>query len=732
MLASLNHANLSFGPQDVLKDVTWALQEDECWGVIGRNGAGKSTLFKVLLGQLELDGGTVVRPTAERGIRMGHYAQDLVPETQGTVLEETLAAFAEVEATRHEMHELEHRMAEPDPEEGLEAVLERYQTVQEHFERLDGFTIRARAEGILFALGFSPEMLDNKVTELSGGQCCRVMLAKAILQGQDLLLLDEPTNHLDLPSLRWLEGFINDTQAAVAVISHDRYFLDRIATSILEIELGRSRCYEGNYTDFMDKKEQELEIAERHFERQQDYIKKQEEYIRRNIAGQNTKMAQGRRTHLGKLSRLEKPLKDRRRIKFAFPETQRSGDTALVLEQVSVGWDGKPLFDPLEHFQVKRGQKLAIVGLNGTGKSTLLKAITGEIPFISGGARLGSQVKLGYFDQHHRNLDPRNTVYQQIQAVLPMAPKQDVLGFLAKFQFRGDEVDKPVTVLSGGERARLSVATLIREGVNLLLLDEPTNHMDIHSMEAMEDTILSFTGAVVLVTHDRYLLGRVADSLLRIHEHLAEFKDGGYEDNQAWVDLDMAKESDEPEAEPAAEAEPVRDARGRTPSGKNQPAKTGKQHSGQASKQQSDQTGKQQPNQTGKHQPAQGDKLTHEQANGTPLAQADKQASQGRQPGSGKGRQQPASPAKPQPIDRERQKVLKRWERKVQEAETQVADLEHRLAAVGVELAAMDPGDWQAFSTRLEVQKTLETDLAYAMTAWEEAQSALELAQGRG
>jgi len=654
MLASLNHANLSFGPQDVLKDVTWALQEDECWGVIGRNGAGKSTIFKVLLGELELDGGTVVRPTAERGIRMGHYAQDLLPATHGTVLEETLAAFGEVESIRHEMRELEHRMAEPGVE--LDAIMVRYQTLQEQFERLDGFTIRARAEGILFALGFSPEQLESKVMELSGGQKCRVMLAKAILQGQDLLLLDEPTNHLDLPSLRWLESFINDTQAAVAVISHDRYFLDRIATSILEIELGRSRSYEGNYTDFMEKKEQELEIQERHFERQQDYIKKQEEYIRRNIAGQNTKMARGRRTHLGKMARLDKPLKDRRRIKFSFPETQRSGDTALVLDKVTVGWDGKPLFQPMEHFQVKRGQKLAIVGLNGTGKSTLLKAIQGEIPFITGAARLGSQVKLGYFDQHHRNLDARNTVYQQIQGVVPMAPKQDVLGFLAKFQFRGDEVDKPVTVLSGGERARLSVATLIREGVNLLLLDEPTNHMDIHSMEAMEDTILSFTGAVVLVTHDRYLLGRVADSLLRIHDGQAEFKEGGYEDNQAWVDLDVGIEPDEP-VEPLAEPAP----------------RNGK-------------------------------------------AEAAKAAAK--------------APARSQPIDRDRQKTIKRWERKVKEAETEVAELERRLAAIGAELAAMDPGDWQAFSARLDAQKTLETDLAYAMTEWEEAQTALEEAQG--
>ncbi len=673
MLASLNHANLSFGPHQVLRDVTWALQEDECWGVIGRNGAGKSTLFKILLGELEVDEGTVVRPSAERGIRMGHYAQDLEPRTDGTVLEEALSAFGAAEATGREMHDLEHQMAELSAARGaghcpdLEAIMARYQVVQEQFERLGGFTIRARAESILFALGFTPGQLEENVHELSGGQKCRVMLAKAILQGQDLLLLDEPTNHLDLPSLRWLEEFINGTTATVAVISHDRYFLDRIATSILEIELGRSRVYEGNYTDFIEKREQELEVAERHYERQQDYIKKQEEYIRRNIAGQNTKQARGRRTHLAKLQRLDKPLQDRRRVKFAFPETQRSGDTALVLDKVVVGWDGKALFEPIDHLQVKRGHKLAIVGLNGTGKSTLLKAITEEIPFIAGTARLGSQVKLGYFDQHHRNLDARNTVFQQIQAVVPLAPKQDVLGFLAKFQFRGDEVDKPVTVLSGGERARLSVATLIREGVNLLLLDEPTNHMDIPSMEAMEDTILAFSGAVVLVTHDRYLLGRVAESLLRIHEGRAEFREGSYEDNQAWVDLDVGHEpleAEEPEPAPAPE----------------RPAQV-------------------------------------------------KGAGKGR-PGPAPGKGEAEGPApKAQPIDRDKQKTIRRWERKVQEAEAGVTGLEQQLGALAKELAAQDPADWQAFGAKLDRQKALETELAYAMAEWEAAQTALEKAQ---
>ncbi|MBL0313296.1 MAG: ABC-F family ATP-binding cassette domain-containing protein [Holophagaceae bacterium] len=650
MLASLNHVSLAFGPHEVLKDVTWALEEGECWGLIGRNGAGKSTIFKLLLGQLEADKGTVVRPTKERGIRMGHYAQDLVPESGGTILEETLAAFGDVEKLQHEMRELEHRMSEAGVD--LDAVLARYQDATEAFERFDGFSIRARAESILQALGFAQDQFEKPVDALSGGQKSRVMLAKAILQGQDLLLLDEPTNHLDLPSLRWLEDFVADSTATVVVVSHDRYFLDKIATSILEIELGKSRGYEGNYSEFMEKKEQELELAERHFERQQDYIKKQEEYIRRNIAGQNTKQARGRRTHLAKLDRIANPLRDRRKVKFSFPETTRGGDVALVLENAAVGWDGKPLYKPLEQLQIKRGQKLGIVGLNGTGKSTLLKAIAGEIAFITGQARLGSQVKIGYFDQHHKNLDPRNNVFQQIHAVNPRAVKQDVMGFLAKFSFRGDEVEKPVTALSGGERARLSIATLIRDGVNLLLLDEPTNHMDIPSMEAMEDTILSFSGAVVVVTHDRYLLGRVADSLLRIHENLAEFREGGYEENQDWVDLDLT--ADEPDEEPSPKS--------------------------QVSSPKSQVTG--------------------------PKSQ---------------------DSSKPRPVDKEAQKAFKRLERKAQEAEARVGELEEKIAALSSEMAVMDPNDWQAFTAKLDEQKNMESELAYAMNAWEVAQGALEM-----
>jgi ATP-binding cassette subfamily F protein 3 len=662
MLASLNHVDLRFGPQEVLKDVTWAIQEGECWGVIGRNGAGKSTVFKLLLGQLEADSGTVVKPTKERGIRMGHYAQDLVPDTQGSVLEEALAAFGDVEKLQHEMRELEHRMGEADAD--LDEVMERYQKVTEAFEHLDGFTIRARAESILQSLGFSAVDFECAVETLSGGQKSRVMLAKAILQGQDLLLLDEPTNHLDLPSLRWLEGFIQDTDATVAVISHDRYFLDKIATEILELELGRSRAYDGNYSEFMEKKEQELELLERHYEQQQAYIKNQEEYIRRNIAGQNTKQARGRRTHLSKLDRIQKPLKDRRKVKFSFPETQRSGDVALVLENASVGWGGKPLYAPLEQLQIKRGQKMGIVGLNGTGKSTLLKAISEEIPFITGRARLGSQVKLGYFDQHHRNLDPRNTVFQQIHGVTPQAMKQDVLGFLAKFQFRGDEVDKPVTALSGGERARLSIATLIRHGVNLLLLDEPTNHMDIPSMEAMEDTILSFSGAAIVVTHDRYLLGRVADSLLRIHEGKAEFREGGYEDHQAWVDLDLSADTESGSPEPEA-----------------------------------------------------------------PRKSVSPQAKQSSAPKPQSPATAPILPPKPTAIDKDKQRAVKRFEKHVAEAEAKVADLEAKLGDLQKEMAAMDPADWQAFSAKLDAQKTLEADLAYAMSDWEAAQGALEDAQ---
>jgi len=665
MLASLNHAHLSFGPLEVLKDITWALEEGEAWGVIGRNGAGKSSLFKLLLGQFEPDKDTVVRPTKERGVRLGYYSQDLEPATNGDMLEETLSAFGNVEQLAHEMRQLEHAMAEPSGDLG--PIMARYQAAQEAFERLDGFSIRARAESILFNLGFSKEMLEKNVRELSGGQKCRVMLAKAILQGQDLLLLDEPTNHLDLPSLRWLEDFVQNASAAVAVISHDRYFLDSVATSILEIENGCSRAYSGNYTEFMEKKEAEMEAAEKAFELQQAYIKKQEEYIRRNIAGQNTKQARGRRTHLAKLDRLEKPLKERRRVKFNFPETLRSGDAALLFENTSVGWGGKALFAPIERYQLRRGQKLGIVGLNGTGKSTLLKAIAGQIPFVDGHCRLGSQVKLGYFDQHHGNLDMRNNVFQQIQAVSsPLATKQDILGFLAKFQFRGEDVEKPLSVLSGGERARLSVATLIRQGCNLLLMDEPTNHMDIQSMEAMEDTLIAFEGAVALVTHDRYLLGRVADCLLRIHDNKAEFRDGGYEDNQGWVDLDLGG------------AELAQDNASVSPSKKpNKP-----QASEAASKQSA--------------------------ASVSNEKRTDKR------------------PA----IDKEKQRLAKKLEKKLAEMETKISGLEAQIDQLNESLAHTDPSDWKGFTEKTQALKQAEEELMYAMLDWEKLHGELEEGSG--
>jgi ATP-binding cassette subfamily F protein 3 len=664
MLASLNHVHLSFGPREVLSDISWALEADEVWGVIGRNGAGKSTLFKLLLGYLEADKGTVVRPTAERGIQAGYYSQELEPATNGNILEETLSAFEDVEKLVHEMRELEHAMAEGG--DGLESALAKYQKAQEAFERLDGFTIRARAESILFNLGFSPEMLLVGVHELSGGQKCRMMLAKAILQGRDLLLLDEPTNHLDLPSLRWLEGFVQNTPASVAVISHDRYFLDSVADSILELEGGRSRIYEGNYTEFMEKKEAEIEAAEKAFGLQQSYIKKQEEYIRRNIAGQNTKQARGRRTHLAKLKRLERPLKDRRKIKFKFPDTLRCGDVALVFDNASAGWNDLPLFEPIERFQVRRGQKLGIVGLNGTGKSTLLKAIASQIPFTLGQCSLGSQVVLGYFDQHHRNLDKRNNVFQQIQAVsAPLATKQDILGFLAKFQFRGDDIEKPVSVLSGGERARLSVATLIRQGCNLLLMDEPTNHMDIQSMEAMEDTLLAFEGAVALVTHDRYLLGRVADSLMRIHDGKVEFREGGYEDNQAWVDLDLGVEKQE-------------EIVGRKAKNPNKEVVAP--------------PNKPQPKSRPKPQP---------------------------QPKA-------ASGAKGISVEKEQQKWVQRLEKKLKEAEAKISSMESQIAHLNEQLSQADPGDWKSYQEKAQSIRQVEEDLMYAMQDWEALHSALE------
>lgn len=646
MLASLNHASVSFGSNIILKDVTWAIKGNEHWGVIGHNGAGKSTVFKALLGAIELSSGTVVKPVIERNVRVGYYAQDLLPQTDGTVLEEVLSTFVEVETASREMRKLEELMSSDRSD--LELIMNRYQIVQEKFDILDGFSIKSKAESTLFSLGFTKDILQKKVSVLSGGQRCRVMLAKSIIAGKDLILLDEPTNHLDLPSLKWLESFIKEAHIACAIISHDRYFLDRVVTNVIEIEHGYSTCYIGNYSDFIEKKMHELDIAERHFDNQQTYVKKQEEYINRNIAGRNSKMARGRRTHLEKLQRLDKPIRDRRKIKFIFDETVRSGDIALILENASIGWNKKAICNTIKYLEVKRGQKLAIVGLNGTGKSTLLKSISNEIEFITGGVKLGSQVRLGYFDQNHKNLDHRNTIYQQIQSITPAASKKDILSFLAKFQFRADEVDKMIPVLSGGERARLSIATLIRQGVNLLLLDEPTNHMDIRSMEAMEDAIISFSGAVMLVTHDRYLLGRVSDSILRIDNEKIDFFDGGYEENRNLIDHNDHIFNDRLSS-----------------------------------------------------------KLDHSSFN-------DKNKNESFDCRN---------------FSREKEKLVKRCERKIREVELNIIDLEARLAAIDIEISSIDTSNWQEFDKYLNMKNVIQSDLDKAIVNWETAYLDLEQAQ---
>ena len=536
MLASLNHVDLRFGPQEVLKDVTWAIQEGECWGVIGRNGAGKSTVFKLLLAQLEADAGTVVRPTRERGIRMGHYAQDLIPDTNGTVLEEALAAFGDVERLQHEMRELEHRMGEVGGD--LNEVMDRYQTVTEAFEHLDGFSIRARAESILQSLGFSAEDFERPVETLSGGQKSRVMLAKAVLQGQDLLLLDEPTNHLDFTAIEWLEGMLVEFSGALLFITHDRAFLDRVANRIIELDRGQLRQYQGNFSDYQRKKAEQLEVEAAQNRKFDKFWKQEEVWIRKGVEARRTRN-EGRVLRLESLRRERSERRERLgSVGFALDAGGRSGQMIAEFEHVSHGYAGKNLIQDFST-RILRGDKLGLIGPNGAGKTTLIKLILGDLEPDSGRIKRGTRQEVAYFDQFRNQLDDDATLIDTISpgsdTVEIGGVRKHVIGYLEEFLFPAERARAKVSSLSGGERNRLLLARLFARPANILVLDEPTNDLDIDTLELLEQLLQDYGGTVILVSHDRAFLDNVVtQSIVFAGEGRLLELPGGYSDWLAW------------------------------------------------------------------------------------------------------------------------------------------------------------------------------------------------------
>ena len=530
MLFRLSEVHKSYGTQDVLRGTSLQVNPGEHVGLVGRNGAGKSTIFRLVRGDETADRGEVVRA---RGVKLGLLDQHVHFKPGSTVHESALAAFGRLQQIEHEMHELEHRMA--DAGDDLEKILERYSDLQQEFEHEGGFEYAARAESILQGLGFDREMWSLETEKLSGGQQNRLGLACLLLAAPDVLLLDEPTNHLDVNAVEWLEEFLREYSAAFVIISHDRYFLDRSCRRIIELENGRAANYTGNYSDYLVEREERREAQQRAYDNQQQLIAKTQEFIRRNIAGQKTKQAKSRRKMLEKLERIDAVRPEQSSGDFRLQAIERTGNHVLTVTDLAVGYPQKLLAEKIS-FILRRGECLGIIGPNGSGKTTFLRTILNKIDPLAGEVRWGSKVQIGYYAQQLDDLDDRNEIIMELRRVAPStATAGELRSFLAKFLFTGDDVYKHVRDLSGGEKGRLALAKLIYSRVNVLVLDEPTNHLDIPSREALEEALSAYEGTIVTISHDRYFLDRVATQILAL-DGLggAEHYDGDYTEYHDW------------------------------------------------------------------------------------------------------------------------------------------------------------------------------------------------------
>ncbi|MER3429485.1 MAG: ABC transporter ATP-binding protein [Blastocatellia bacterium] len=529
MLLRLNEVTKSYGGHRVLSGVSFQINEGDKVALVGRNGAGKTSLFRIICGTEAPDSGEVV---AARNLRIGLLEQHIPIDPSETVHTSALSAFQYVHDLELEMRRLEELM---ESEHSAE-VLDRYAEVQTRFEQCDGFAYAARAESVLIGLGLSRETWNITAGQLSGGQKNRLAMARLLLTGADLLLLDEPTNHLDVAAVEWLERFLSEFNGTYVVISHDRYFLDRTANSIIEIDAGKAARYSGNYSDFIVERQLRRELKRREFEGQQALIAKTEEFIRRNIEGQKTKQAKSRRNMLARMQRVEAVADETHGGRFNLKQVVRSGNNVLTVEDLAIGYPGKILARGIS-FTLHRGNALGIIGGNGTGKTTFLRTILGEIKPLSGEVHWGTKVDIGYYCQQLEDLLPTNDVISELRRMAPLAESGELRSFLAGFLFVGDDVFKRVSDLSGGEKGRLSLAKLIYSRKNVLVLDEPTNHLDIPARESLESALSEYDGTLIIVSHDRYFLNSVADHILAFGDkenagERIEFYAGNYSEFQ--------------------------------------------------------------------------------------------------------------------------------------------------------------------------------------------------------
>ena len=537
---------MSWSDLDVLKNASVTLAPQDRVGLVGPNGEGKTTLIRILIGLLEPTAGTVRRKT---GLRIGYLPQDTAEQDTRTLRQSLLDVFADLHRMEQDLHNLAHEIQEDhDPQQ-----LARYGELQHEFEVAGGYDYVRRMEQVLTGLKFPEDTWDRPLDQFSGGQQMRAKLARVLLEDPDVLMLDEPTNHMDLDSVEWLQNWLGDFRGATIIISHDRYFLDHVTSRTWEVANAGVECYPGNYTHYLAQRAQRLAERMRRWESQQEYIRQTEDFIRRFLSGQRSSEAKGRRTRLQRFLRTEAIPKPREhaRISVRFKVTDRAGDQVLQLTDLRAGFKADAPLVEIEALNIQRGQRIAIVGPNGCGKTTLLKTILGERPALTGQVGLGANVRIGYLSQAHTEHPPHITAMEAVRQIDPAFTQQRVRGLLGSLLLSGDDAFKQLGELSGGERSRVFLARLMVQQANVLVMDEPTNHLDIQSQEVLQDVLSDFDGTILFVSHDRYLIDALATDIWAMHDQAITPLHGDWERYLRWRD----RKAETPKGQAAAESQ---------------------------------------------------------------------------------------------------------------------------------------------------------------------------------
>ena len=525
IILQANKIERSFAGEVLFDNINLQVDERDRIALVGKNGAGKSTLLKILVGEEEPTSGEINK---KKDISLSYLAQDSRFESENTIYDEMLHVFDDLRRTEKQLRQMELEMGEKSGED-LDKLMSDYDRLSENFRQAGGFTYEADIRAILNGFKFDESMWQMKIAELSGGQNTRLALAKMLLEKPNLLVLDEPTNHLDIETIAWLENYLVNYSGALIIVSHDRYFLDKVATITLDLTKHSLDRYVGNYSRFVELKEQKLATEAKNYEKQQKEIAALEDFVNRNLVrASTTKRAQSRRKQLEKMERLDKPEAGKKSANMTFQSEKTSGNVVLTVENAAIGYDGEILSDPI-NLDLRKMNAVAIVGPNGIGKSTFIKSIVDQIPFIKGEKRFGANVEVGYYDQTQSKLTPSNTVLDELWNDVKLTPEVEIRNRLGAFLFSGDDVKKSVGMLSGGEKARLLLAKLSMENNNFLILDEPTNHLDIDSKEVLENALIDFDGTLLFVSHDRYFINRVATHVLELSENGSTLYLGDYD-----------------------------------------------------------------------------------------------------------------------------------------------------------------------------------------------------------